>query len=211
MYAFYRYADKADGGAIKYLLFGGYSKQSGGLMNDLWSFDPKRNAWTAVEARGDLPCPRRDHSACVVSSSEMLVFGGFNGEENMGDFYSLNLATQRWARLAPKGELPCARRQHSLCRVDRSHVVICGGLDGGKVLQVSRVAHPLWWCWCWWCGGGHRTGEPPISRPPRFPPLSLSLSLSLARALSRHETLLFKEGAERRPGMVGKSSERKES
>lgn len=53
----------------------------------------------------------------------------------MNDCYTLNLQTLRWTRLAIQGEPPGPRRQHTLVRLDKENVVICGGIDGTQVLQ----------------------------------------------------------------------------
>ena len=130
--------DKPDG-TTKFILFGGFSKKNGGLMNDVWSFDIKSNSWQLLEATGDIPSPRRDHCAVVVNSSEMLVFGGFNGTENVNEFFSFNLLTLRWTKIMCDGQVPGARRQHSMVQVDKDNVVICGGIDRSEVLQDIHV------------------------------------------------------------------------
>lgn len=83
-----RYLDRAHGQKTRFVMFGGYAKKSGGLMNDLWSFDPETRAWTELDAVGDVPAPRRDHCSAIISSSEMVVFGGFIGTRN-GEHFSL--------------------------------------------------------------------------------------------------------------------------
>ena len=126
-------------GSPSFLLFGGYSKLTGGLMNDLWSFDPEGRSWRRLRATGDAPTPRRDHCACVINSSEMVVFGGFDGTRNVNDCYTLNLQTLRWSRVRFEGDLPRPRRQHTMVQVDRDNLVVCGGFDGSVVLEDIHV------------------------------------------------------------------------
>ncbi|QDZ24458.1 RING finger protein [Chloropicon primus] len=144
-----RHVSKA-GNSVKFILFGGYSKKNGGLMNDLWSFDHKDNSWTELDATGEAPCPRRDHCSVIINSSEMLVFGGFNGSENVNDCHTLNLQTMRWSKVVFEGEVPGPRRQHTVVQVDKDNVVVCGGFDGSRVLQDIYVlnvgtlqSHPM--------------------------------------------------------------------
>ena len=108
-------------------------------MNDLWSFDPEGRSWRRLRATGDAPTPRRDHCACVINSSEMVVFGGFDGTRNVNDCYTLNLQTLRWSRVRFEGDLPRPRRQHTMVQVDRDNLVVCGGFDGSVVLEDIHV------------------------------------------------------------------------
>ena len=90
-------------------LFGGYGYGSaGGLadLNDLWKYEPARDAWTwisgddvgsspgaygepGIPASGNVPGARRFASAWADSNGSFWMFGG-NGYDSLGNFTTLN-------------------------------------------------------------------------------------------------------------------------
>ena len=67
-------------------LFGG--RDSGGDMNDLWSFDG--SSWTEVKASGEPPAPRSGVEA-AVTGGKMFVFGGTGKEGELNDLWEFTL------------------------------------------------------------------------------------------------------------------------
>jgi len=77
-------------------LFGG---STGSARNDLYSFNFKTNQWEEVRPvsvsgqKGDEPCPRFCHS-CEAYNDSLYVFGGYDGQQRLNDFWQFKLATE---------------------------------------------------------------------------------------------------------------------
>ncbi|HEX7736452.1 MAG TPA: kelch repeat-containing protein [Ktedonobacteraceae bacterium] len=102
------------------LIFGGSNGQ-GGLLNDLWSFNPANNAWTnltqanansnASDCSGGSPAPRMN-AAMVWDSTdqELLLYGGIgNNTTYLGDLWAYSPAKGTWSALACTGNAPGGR------------------------------------------------------------------------------------------------------
>lgn len=76
------------------------------------------------------PDPRSAHTAAVCGES-MLVFGGWNGMETLGDLWAWKFASHRWVEIASSGRMgaPCPRRTHSAVGLDRKMYVFGGFSD----------------------------------------------------------------------------------
>ena len=102
------------------LIFGGFI--AGVNTNSLVAYDFRRQAWTEVVKRGDWPCPRNGHSACVYQGS-MYVFGGRTFEnKKLNDLWKFDLNQQNWTVIFPQSsaseqietrEQPLERSGHS--------------------------------------------------------------------------------------------------
>lgn len=113
-------------------IIGGYSGL-GGYRMDPFYFDlrtPLEERWEPVvlETRGEAPSPRSAMSA-VVWQHYVYVFGGWDGEVTMDDFYRLDLKKLKWKRVRSKGERPPPRRSHNAF-VWRDAMYILLGYDG---------------------------------------------------------------------------------
>ena len=49
--------------------------------------------WTVPQVRGDLPPKRSAHSAAMLESNDMLVFGGWDGQRELNDVYIMDTGT----------------------------------------------------------------------------------------------------------------------
>lgn len=69
------------------LLFGGWGDED--LFNDVWIYDPFANSWTELAPAGGRPPVRAYHSmAYDMYGGSAIVFGGWNGDEPVGDTWS---------------------------------------------------------------------------------------------------------------------------
>ena len=78
-------------------LFGGIDNHSANNPH-FYSLDMNSFKWTKIEASGDAPAPRDDHSICV-DGSKMFVFGGFVAGARTNDLHMFDLDANTWTRL----------------------------------------------------------------------------------------------------------------
>jgi len=75
-------------------LFGG---STGSARNDLYSFNLMTSQWQEIRPvsaqKGNVPCPRFCHS-CEVYDNSLYVFGGYDGQQRLNDFWQFKLATE---------------------------------------------------------------------------------------------------------------------
>eukprot|EP00347_Sterkiella_histriomuscorum_P011091 403373787 len=114
----------------KMYTFGGSSTSN---MKDqshsFYSLDLKTYKWDQINARGDLPITRDDHSAVIYEGS-MVIFGGFstNGERS-NDIYRYYFKDNKWEKVSALGlDAPEPRAGHSSLIFGDS-MVIFGGRD----------------------------------------------------------------------------------
>ena len=83
--------------------------------------------WRRVQVAGAAPTAREDHTLTVTADgATAYLFGGRTADgEALGDFWALDLATDRWSRV--KGGEPPARFGHNTAWVDGYGVVIFAG------------------------------------------------------------------------------------
>ncbi|KAK4522008.1 uncharacterized protein ATC70_004547 [Mucor velutinosus] len=85
-------------------------------MSSLLLFDIDNNQWININAGGNIPAPRRGHSAVLsLDGKSVIVFGGGMPEDEhiqMNDVFILELATMRWTAPSIKGVPPKPRRYH---------------------------------------------------------------------------------------------------
>lgn len=74
------------------------------------------NSWSFVEVEGFIP-PARDGHSAVLWENQMIVFGGFE-EENQRfsqETYSFDFTTRKWTELKCEGPKPSHRYDSSIC------------------------------------------------------------------------------------------------
>lgn len=114
-------------GLDRLVCFGGTT--AGSTDNSLYVYSLSRNEWFAREASGAVPSPRSHHSAVLLPSNRMLVFGGCNAQGVFfNDAYVLNLGNMHWSRVQPLNTPPPPRYHHS-CHVLGGKVVLYGGIN----------------------------------------------------------------------------------
>mmetsp|Transcript_35701 Transcript_35701/g.83574 ORF Transcript_35701/g.83574 Transcript_35701/m.83574 type:complete len:506 (+) Transcript_35701:364-1881(+) len=77
-------------------LFGG---STGSARNDLYSFSFETYQWhevrpvSAAGQKASVPCPRFCHT-CEVYNNSLYIFGGYDGQQRLNDFWQFRLATE---------------------------------------------------------------------------------------------------------------------
>ncbi|ELR23476.1 BTB/POZ domain containing protein [Acanthamoeba castellanii str. Neff] len=131
---------------------------------DVQIFDLDTRVWSShtadheAVAGGDAPTHRWGHSACLMGSSDLVIFGGFDHECNMAswkmiifggaccvggpyryyqDVVMLDWDEMKWTTCKCVGDKPSGRSQHS-ARYDSTHVF-------GDVHLLRLVGRPLAW------------------------------------------------------------------
>ncbi|KAF9363279.1 hypothetical protein BGX34_004495 [Mortierella sp. NVP85] len=131
----------ADGGR-KMILFGGYSRKTGGTLGDIYILDVTTYTWTAGPS---LPSPNLSRSgvACGVSNNQLIIWGGANDNPESTTIVSnepliFDLKTNKWASsyTAPVPSTPLANSGNG--KGDNSLIaIILGSVIG--VLVVGLV------------------------------------------------------------------------
>lgn len=77
-------------------LFGG---STGSARNDLYTFSFETKQWQEVRPpwtvgqKANAPCPRFCHT-CEVYNSSLYIFGGYDGQQRLNDFWQIKLASE---------------------------------------------------------------------------------------------------------------------
>ena len=144
------------------VLFGG--NDSASRMDQVHVLDVDSMRWSVLPPEGDAPVKRSAHSSALVDGSRMFVFGGWDGNTELGDLGCFDLRTKRWSKPACTGEPPVARHFHNTVFLGR-RMYIFGGYDGmnwrasARRARARRRAPPL-----------RAAFRPPASPPARPPP-----------------------------------------
>jgi N-acetylneuraminic acid mutarotase len=81
----------------------------------MYSFSFKSYKWKRIEQKGDIPCPRSQHSAIVIGD-RMYVYGGAGyypfEEDHYSSVYAFHLKEKKWEKLNGRGECPGERSGH---------------------------------------------------------------------------------------------------
>jgi N-acetylneuraminic acid mutarotase len=115
------------------LVFGGVGGRFD-LFEDLWSYDPRANAWTPIPTPEPRPSGRFYQSAAWDPVSErLLVFGGFDVAIGLlEDFWSYDPADNSWTQLLPNDRWPPSRLSASMVWDPRNQqLMLYGGGCGG--------------------------------------------------------------------------------
>ncbi|KAF2867130.1 cell polarity protein-like protein [Massariosphaeria phaeospora] len=134
----------------KLYLFGG----TDGLtwFNDVWTYEPRTNAWTELDCIGYIPVAREGHSATLVNDT-MYIFGGRTQEGvDLGDLAAFRITSRRWYMFQNMGQSPSPRSGHSMTAFGK-HVIVLAGepsstasdkneLSLSYILDTSKIRYP---------------------------------------------------------------------
>ncbi len=131
------------------ILFGGYDGSH--FLADVWVLTlAGAPTWSRIEPAGSPPAGR-NHPLWAYDSrrSRMIIFGGFDGSNYLGDAWSLSLAPDPvWAPVTAAGPAPLARREGSAVYDPiRDRMVVFGGFRGGALSdswELSLGSAPAW-------------------------------------------------------------------
>lgn len=121
-------------------------------FNDVWTYDPRTNAWTDLECIGFIPTPREGHAAALVGDV-MYTFGGRTEEgKDLGDVAGFRIPTKRWYTFQNMGPSPSGRSGHGMISYE-DKILVFGGepssaprneqeLSQCYVLDTSKIRYP---------------------------------------------------------------------
>ncbi len=131
------------------LVFGGVGGRFD-LFDDLWSYDPRANAWTEMQMDEPRPTARFYQSAAWDPVDErLLVFGGFDIATGLlEDFWSYSPAEQSWTQLFPSDRWPPSRLSASMTWDSaRQQLLLYGGGCGGCYRDDLWIYQPATDTW----------------------------------------------------------------
>lgn len=64
-------------------------------LNDLHTLDVDTLFWEKVEANGNNPPQRANHSSSVIGT-DLYIFGGWDGSKRLNDLYKLDTQEMFW-------------------------------------------------------------------------------------------------------------------
>jgi hypothetical protein len=96
-------------------------------LNDLHALNVDTLTWRKVETRGEIPQPRANHSSAILEETqELVLFGGWNGNERLNDIHILDTITSTWTCPRVGGVLPHPRAGMTITS-NRGKLYLFGG------------------------------------------------------------------------------------
>eukprot|EP00761_Pharyngomonas_kirbyi_P009279 gb/GECH01009295.1/.p1 GENE.gb/GECH01009295.1/~~gb/GECH01009295.1/.p1 ORF type:complete len:373 (+),score=94.32 gb/GECH01009295.1/:1-1119(+) len=128
-------------------IYGG-RQDDGSLFDDLWCLDIQSEAWHRVHyPRHPQPGRRSGHrSVLIPDTSFILIFGGWNGEGVVDDFWVFDFDREIWIPFTPRDQhWPLPRSAHALvCPEDGSVYGFGGSNIGGSQHDGDDSLNDLW-------------------------------------------------------------------
>ncbi|KAK3241376.1 hypothetical protein CYMTET_48854 [Cymbomonas tetramitiformis] len=128
-------------GSNTIIVFGGRGVQSPSPVNGLYMLDTEADtmSWTSPKTFGDIPSPRENHSATMISSSAMAVVGGWDGKKWLNDIFILDVENMSWTRIRMDPAVLPPLSEHTTLLFDW-RVAIAGGTG-------AQGANSSIWLW----------------------------------------------------------------
>lgn len=143
-------SDKKDNNKLKergLYIFGGKTKEDGGLTNDLWVLilGQKPIFWNKIKTNGNPPCPRYYHTMNYFEKSNFLiVHGGRNdilsSTSALDDTYVLDLTNFGWMKIILYSNLPDFKvfsRYGHKSTIFLDKLIILGGVNNSNYIGSS--------------------------------------------------------------------------
>lgn len=77
--------------------------------------------WSEPDVFGTPPAPRNSHAMCQVAPKTLLLFGGHDGDYDLGDTHALAVReparVASWMAVVTPDAAPCARRFHCMAYI----------------------------------------------------------------------------------------------
>ena len=110
------------------VVWGGANGAGATPLNTGGVFNPMSNTWITMSTLG-APSPRYGHTM-VWTGTKVLVWGGFDGSNHLGDGAEYDVAQDAWTPIASNGTPPSARKDHSATWSGNAMIVFGGyGFD----------------------------------------------------------------------------------
>ncbi|GAA5990370.1 hypothetical protein JCM10908_007339 [Rhodotorula pacifica] len=106
-------------------------------------FDVLTRTWAQKAASGEIPSPRMGHSAVLLPSGSVLIFGGLSPNHAvLSDLQLLNPLTYTWTRLviSDASLTSPALAYHTATLVEGGTIIVAFGLDG----QTGTPSNQFW-------------------------------------------------------------------
>ncbi|CAG8555826.1 14669_t:CDS:2 [Acaulospora morrowiae] len=133
----------------KMVILGGIGEDGVMRMDTVYVYDFVESVWSIHSAAGQVPAPRRDHSAVVFESS-LIIYGGadLNGTTIYGDVAKLNTSTWKWSA-QPTINTPLGRFQHTATLVGINMIVGFGktNVNSSTADKNIYIFNILNWTW----------------------------------------------------------------
>jgi len=115
-------------------LFGGHSGYR--HLNDMHIFDTSKLEWsTPADIVGTIPPGLRGHSATLVGSNQIVLFGGYDGRNRSNELYLFDINANRWTHPTETDGAPPGRQRHTACLVGSKKLLIYAGFNGTRWLS----------------------------------------------------------------------------
>lgn len=124
-------------GGEKVLLFGG--KGGPAYRNDTWVYNLNTNTWTDKNPQGNKPLGRYIHDMAYISEGKVLLFGGSDGSNRLGDTWVYELDANAWIDKDPQGNKPSGRDGPAMAYIGGERVLLFGGNNGSNKLDDTWV------------------------------------------------------------------------
>ncbi|GAA5956873.1 hypothetical protein JCM8115_003848 [Rhodotorula mucilaginosa] len=110
-------------------------------LDQVLLFDVQTRTWTQKATSGAIPSPRMGHSAVLLPSGSILIYGGLSSiHVVLSDLQVLNPRTYAWTRLviSDASMASPALAYHSATLVEGGTIIVAFGLDGQTGLPSNR-------------------------------------------------------------------------
>ncbi|MHB8077985.1 MAG: Kelch repeat-containing protein [Candidatus Krumholzibacteriia bacterium] len=151
-----------DPGSGRLVVFGGLDGDGNVVPGDLFVLNLNSNPpwWWLPGQSGDIPSDRYGSPlAFDPARDRLLLLGGNDGQDDLGDEYELDLATFAWSAAPTAGSAPEPRHDH-VCVYDQvsSQLLVWGGTAADDSVRALDTATRRWSALNWFIGPPQQGG-----------------------------------------------------